>query len=441
MVRWGQRIASDDGSIPRAAPEGNGAESARMPRCRGAACRGAATAVCAILLVISACSSRRPKPAARPPVPVSVAIARRTAVPYTLTGNGLVTPMQLATVVPQVDGLITRVTFLEGDEVKQGRVLFQIEAHPYRAAYRQALATLARDRATAENAQRERQRYEALAAKEFVTKEQVDQTRATAEAARATVQGDEAAVASARFNLDKTTIRAPIGGRTGNLLVRRGNVVRAAQATPLVVINQIRPILVRFTAPGTDLPLIQRYAARGGLPVTAAPGAPPARSDSDTTARDDSVRAPTDVPDPATVQQLALAPPARGTLYFVDNAVDTSTGTIALKATFPNSSGTLWAGQFVLASLLLFVEQHALVVPSPAVRTGQRGTYVYLVDSIGKARQRSVVVERTTGDVAVIASGLADGDRVVTDGQSRLTPGAKVSIVGGPRGGGPRGGP
>ncbi|HEU4649116.1 MAG TPA: efflux RND transporter periplasmic adaptor subunit [Gemmatimonadales bacterium] len=395
--------------------------------------------LCAALAVLSACSNRNAKPAPRPPVAVSVATAHRTDVPYTVTSNGTVTPVQVATVVPQVDGLITKVAFREGDEVKQGQVLFQIEPHPYLDAYRQALATLNRDRANAANAEAERKRYDDLAAKGFVTNEQADQIRANAAAAEATVRADEAAVASAKFNLDKTTVRAPIGGRTGSLLVRAGNVVHAAQATPLVVINQIRPILVRFTVPGTELALIQHYGAKGGLAVTATPATPSSRNGADTLAGADPAKprhASVDSADAPTSQAIAAARPAQqGTLYFIDNAVDTTTGTITLKASFPNPTGTLWAGEFVLTSMLLFNEPKVLVVPAPAVQTGQRGSYVYVVDSTSTARQRPVAVERTAGDVAVIASGLTEGERVVTDGQSRLTPGAKVTIVGGPRAG------
>jgi multidrug efflux system membrane fusion protein len=432
MVRGGLRVAFDGDSPLGVAPKGFGAGSVRMPRC----CRAV---VSAILVVLSACTNRTPKPPPHPPVAVSVASAHRQDVSYTVASNGVVTPMQVATVVPQVDGLVMRVAFREGDEVKQGQELFQLEPHPYLEVYRQALAALGRDKANAANAEAERKRYDDLVAKGFVTNEQADQIRANAAAAEATVKADEATVRGAKFNLDKTTIRAPITGRTGNLLVRVGNVVHAAQATPLVVINQIRPILVRFTVPGTELPLIQEYAAKGGLPVTATLGTNPRTTGAYTaTAADSAQPAPTprDSGDAPNVQRLgATHPSQQGTLSFIDNAVDTTTGTLMLKATFPNPSGTLWAGQFVLASLHLFTERQALVVPAPAVRNGQRGTYVYVVDSAGTARQRNVTVERTAGDVAVIGSGLTEGERVVTDGQSRLTPGAKVTIVGGARAG------
>jgi multidrug efflux system membrane fusion protein len=411
MMRWKIHRPRHVGGIPAVVSRG-----------------GALLVACAALVVGSACS--RPQPTApHPPVPVTVTAVTRAAVPYTIAANGLVTPVQLANVTPQVDGLITRVSFREGEEVAAGQVLFQIEASPYRAAYQQAVATLARDRANAQNARREVARYETLANKDYVTQEQADQIRATANAADATVRADEAAVATASFNLGKTKIRAPIGGRTGDLLVRTGNVVHASQSTPLVVINQVRPILVRFSVPGTELPLIQRYASRGGLPVTATLGPPPSASGSDLSGGADSADSPPDSADVAAARQLPTSPPPTGTLFFIDNTVDTTTGTITLKASFPNRSGALWAGEFVSTSLRLFVEQNALVVPSQAVRTGQRGTYAYVVDSTGRARQRPVAVERTTAALAVIASGLHEGERVVTDGQSRLTPGAKVTTA------------
>ncbi len=378
-------------------------------------------------LVAVACSQQQKKQP-RPPVPVTVTAAQRTAVPYMVTANGLVTPIQTASVTPQVDGLMTRVAFREGDDVTRGQILFQIDPRPYRAAYEQALATLARDRATAANAEREVNRYDQLVQQDYVTKEQADQQRATAAAAMATVQGDEAAVATAKFNLDNTTIRAPISGRTGSLLVRVGNVVHASGGTPLVVINQIMPIFVRFAVPATQLPLIQRYGAGGGLSVTAVPGVDPTQNSSDTSADVGGGPSSTPASDSPAAQQLPAGVGVHGTLSFIDNAVDTATGTVVLKATFPNRDGRLWAGEFLATSLQLYVEQNALVVPTQAVTTGQRGAYVYVVGATGTAQQRPVLVERVAGNSAIIASGLNDGEQVVTDGQSRLTPGAKVAV-------------
>lgn len=430
-MRW---PSSQDRDVRHPAPACSGAVHVALGRRRrtsaDALIRVAAFVVCAGALAAAGCSKGRTPPQ-RGAVPVTVKQAVRTAVPYTIEANGLVMPTQLAQVAPQVDGIITRVDFREGDDVARGQALFQIEPSPYQAAYEQAEAALARDSATAENAQREVVRYDSLVKQDFVTHEQADQIRATAAAAVATVKADRATVSTAAFNLRNTTVRAPIDGRTGALLVREGNLVHAAQGTPLVIINRIKPILVRFAVPGTDLPLIQRYSTqKSPLAVTASPSTP---SSTDTTTPSGTPGDPSGSPayssDTISMRQMPSVPPALGSLFFIDNAVDTTTGTITLKASFPNTTGTLWAGEFVATSLKLFTEQDALVVPAQAVQTGQQGTYVYVIDSTGAARQRAVSVERVAGQVTVIASGLTAGERVVTDGQSRLTPGAKVSIL------------
>lgn len=403
--------------------------------------RPARAILCLIGLVSASCSKPQNRPQ-RPPVAVAVTSARRAPVPYNLDANGTVTPIQTAAVASQVDGIVTNVFFQEGQEVTRGQPLFQVDQRPYRNAYDVALATLARDSATWANAQKQVTRYSKLIEQRYVTKEEGDQLEATSASSEATVRADRAAVATARLNLDNTTIRAPISGKTGSLLVRIGNLVHANGATPLVTINQVRPIMVRFAVPASQLPLILQYGAHGGLPVTAIPGGAAASANtSDTT-----TGAPVDAPAQLTpaggsgagVHQSGDAAadpppgvmstaPAQGTLSFIDNAVDTTTGTVTLKATFANNDGSLWAGQFAATTLRLFVEQNALVVPTQAVVTGQKGTYVYVVDG-DTARQRPVSIERTAGGIAVIASGLTDGARVVTDGQSRLTPGARVLI-------------
>jgi multidrug efflux system membrane fusion protein len=401
------------------------------------------------------CSGKKEE-RSRPAVPVVVTAVKKMDVPYTIEANGVVTPFQAANVAAQVAGIVRRVAFQEGQDVARGQVLFEIDPRPYQAAYQQALATLARDRATAANAARDAERYASLAAQDYVTKEQADQMRATAEAQRATVAADEAAVANARFNLDNTTIRAPIAGRTGALLVREGNLVSANGNTPLVTINQISPILVRFAIPSTQLPLLQKYGNSGGLVVSATPNT------GTNTVVDTGANTPLGLsvgqgdPTPGgapvapsgpsggpTSQLASLSQPEHGSLFFIDNAVDTTTGTVQLKATFPNPNRRLWVGEFVATSLALFVEQNALVVPASAVVTGQQGQYVYVVTDSLTAQQRPVVVERTAGSLMVIASGLREGERVVTDGQSRLTPNAKVTIntpQGAPPGGQHRGG-
>jgi multidrug efflux system membrane fusion protein len=424
-----------------------------------------AAAGAALLLLAAAACSKKEDQRKRPPVPVSVTRVRKADVPYTIDANGTVTPMQASTVAAQVSGVVRRVAFREGQDVVQGQVLFEIDQRPYQAAYQQAVANLRRDRANAENASREQARYAALAQQGYVTREQADQQRAAAAATSATVAATQAAVDAAKFNLDNSVVRAPISGRTGALLVREGNVVNP-QGSQLVVINQVSPILVRFSIPATQLPLLQRYGSGGGLEVVATPnsgsgtmvdssassgiglsvgGDPGASRGGPPGSGGTGTGAPSM---PATSALSAVSQPEHGTLFFIDNAVDTTTGTVLLKASFPNPNKRLWAGEFVSTQLRLFVEQGAIVVPTQAVVTGQTGPYVYVISDSGTAQQRPVTVERTAGSLSVIAAGLREGEQVVTEGQSRLTPNAKVSIntpqgvpvggAGGRRGGGGR---
>jgi len=233
---------------------------------------------------------------------------------------------------------------------------------------------------------------------DYVTKQDYDAKRANAEALQAAVRADSAAVANAQLSLEYATIRALIAGRTGRLLVREGNLVRATASDTLVVINRIQPILVRFAVPELHLPDIQRYR-KNRLPVLVSP------SKEDTTV-------------------------SEGVLTFVDNSVDTTTGTVLLKAEFPNRDSALWPGEFLSVRLRLYVEQQALVVPGQAVMTGQQGTYVFVVNQDGTARSQPVTIERTAGAYAVIGQGVQAGDEVVTDGQVRLVPGAPVEVKG-----------
>jgi len=408
-------------------------------------------AAIAVMLLIPACAKKAVGPQ-RPAVPVTLTVARRQAVPYTIVASGIVAPSQTALVSAQVDGIITSVAFHEGQDVALGQPLFEIESRLYQAAYQQALAVLARDQATAENARLEAARYVLLAQNGYATPEQAEQEHATAAAAAAQALADSAAVATAKFNLDKTVIRAPIGGRTGGLLVHEGNLVHASGSTALVTITQLRPIDVRFAVPASALPLIQQYGARGGLRVVAseaqaapdssagsagaapasqappahapAPGSPGGRAPSG-----DGVHARHVAPAAAGARAPTAAPSDQmGTLTFIDNAVDTTTSTVMLKATFANPTRTLWPGQFVSVLLRLFTEDHALVLPTQAVLTGQQGSYIYVVDSTGAAQPRNVVVERTADTLAIIQSGVREGEKVVAAGQSRLTAGAKVSL-------------
>ena len=351
------------------------------------------TALLLPLLAVAACG----KPPAQhdETIPVRVALTTRISAPYTISANGVVEPLQTVSVEAQVGGILDSVNFHEGDEVRAGQVLFRLDARPFQAALRQAEAALARDAAQADNAHRDAERYRALVAKDYVTKSQADQADATARALSATLQADSAAVESARLNLAYTVIRAPIEGRTGSLLVRRGNLVKA-NADPLVVINQIHPILVRFPVTQQDFLALERRNASGAVPVRV-----------------------------ATADSLPLA--ESGTLTFIDNAVDSLTGTVTAKARFDNTARTLWPGEYVRATVQLGVQQDALVVPTAAVVSGQNGAYVFVIDQQKSAQVRPVAAGRAVGAYTVIDSGLVVGDRVVTDGQSRLVAGAKVN--------------
>jgi multidrug efflux system membrane fusion protein len=351
--------------------------------------------------VIGACS--KADPPRNPSVPVSVTTVQRATVPYVVSVNGVAEPMQTVEVEAQVNGILHAVTFSEGQGVQAGQVLFQLDSRPYVAALEQARAQLARDEAMAANARRDAARYAALVKEGYVTGSQADQAEATAASAAATVAADRAAVYRASIDVSNTTIRAPNTGRTGSLLVRRGNLVKANSEPPLVVINQIQPILVRFSVPQSQLPDIQRYY-RGGnsLQVRATPSE-------------------------------GSGVPLDGTLAFVDNNVDSTTGTVLLKARFANPDRTMWPGQYMNVALQLYVDPNALTVPGPAVMTGQQGTYVFTIDTAGTARQTPVQVARTVDSIAVIASGLREGERVIVDGQLRLVAGSKVSIKGAAR--------
>jgi membrane fusion protein, multidrug efflux system len=345
------------------------------------------------LLLLGACAEKKPPP--NPPVPVTVATAERRTMPFELPATGMVEPLQTVAVQAQVSGILQRVAFKEGDEVKQGQVLFELDARPNRAALEQASAILERDRAQAANAAQEAKRYESLAEKEYVTSQQYDQVRTNAAAAQATLAGSQAAVDQARLNLQYATIRAPISGRTGSLLLREGNLVRASSAEPLVKINRLRPILVRFAVPASNLPLIQAHIGK-----------------------DMVVRA----------EPSGGGDPSEGTLSFVDNAVDTTTGTILLKGRFPNDDGSLWPGGFVNVRLQLYVEPDALVIPAAAVVSGQQGSFVFVIQPDSSASTRAVTVSRTAGDFAIVTGEVQPGDRVVVDGQLRLRQGSKVQI-------------
>jgi multidrug efflux system membrane fusion protein len=297
-----------------------------------------------------------------------------------------------------VTGAVVGVRFREGQVVKEGELLFQIDPRPFQAALTQAQSTLARDQAQARNAQADVRRYASLVKKGYVTVQQYESAQATARALEATVRADQAAVQTARINLGYCTIRSPLTGRTGQLLVHEGNVVQASAQTPLVVIEQVQPIYVAFSVPEQLLSQLRQHGEPRPLRVTAAPPGGQA--------------------------------PHQGALSFVDNAVNTTTGTILLKATFPNDDQALWPGQFVNVVVTVAERPRAVVAPSAAVQQGQSGAYVFVVKQDGTVESRPVVVAAggANGHESVIEKGLSPGETVVTDGQLRLTPGARVAV-------------
>jgi multidrug efflux system membrane fusion protein len=300
------------------------------------------------------------------------------------------------TVRAQVTGELTAVKFQQGDDVEAGQELFTLDRRPLEAALLQAQANLQRDTAQAGNATAILERYETLVSRGILAREQRDTARSTLAALEATLAADRAAVENAQVQLQYATIRAPIRGRTGALMVTAGNLVRANDQTPLVTINQVSPIFVSFAFPEASLTALRRYMNRSALRVEARP-----------TGSED--------------------PPAVGHVTFVDNAVDQATGTIRVKATFPNETRGLWPGQFVNVVVRLATESASIVVPSVAVQTGPEGSYVYLVKPDDTVELRPVTVARVAGAETVIAEGLAAGDTVVTDGHLRLVPGGRVT--------------
>src|SRR6266571_4361907 len=434
-ARHGGRPGADVGPRPAACrhrPRGarrRGVERVRRnreagPRPEGQVTTGrvlsaaSAWALAAALLLTGCSDSAAGKPArnaAPPAVPVTAADAVEKTVPIQLSAVGIKS---------QVNGQIVQVHFKEGQDVRKDDLLFTIDPRPFEAALRQAeaalrqrqaevqqaIANLERDTAQLANARVQERRYKALVEKELVAREQYDQLQTNLAAMEATVQADRAAVENAkaseraaqanvdnaRLLLGYTEIRAPIDGRTGNLLVQNGNVIKANDDSPLVVINQVHPIYVSFSVPEQHLADIRKYRARGPLRVEA--------------------RLP---------RQLETI--ATGELTFVNNAVDQTTATIQLKATFSNTDNALWPGQF-LDVVLTFTSRTAIVVPSQAIQPGQQGPFVFVVKPDATVESRPVAPGTRLGAETIIEQGLRAGERVVTDGQLRLVPGAKVEI-------------
>jgi multidrug efflux system membrane fusion protein len=422
--------------------------------------RRPALALLLLALAFTGCSDRAngtpakgapPAKSAAPPVPVTAAAAAEKPVPLDVTAIGNVQALTTVGIKSQIAGQVMQVHFAEGRDVEQGQLLFTIDPRPFEAAVRQAeatvgrdmaqlrqaeatltqrraeiqqaLANLERDGAQLENARTQERRYRELVDKELIAREQYDNFRTQLSAMEATVAADRAAVENAkasalaaeagvenvraimradqavvdnaRLQLGYTTIRAPMAGRTGNLLVQAGNVVKANEGDPMVVIAQVHPIYVSFAVPEHQLAGIRRYRSREGLPVRATPP--------------------------------GAAGAATGRLTFVNNAVDATTGTIQLKATFPNDDNALWPGQYVDVVLTLTTEQ-AITVPAQAVQSGQQGVYVFVIKPDLSVEPRPVETGRRVGPDIIVTRGLTAGEQVVTDGHLRLVPGARVDV-------------
>ena len=331
-------------------------------------------------------------------VQVTVARVLQETVPVRIAAIGNVEAFSTVQVKARVDGQITEVSVREGAAVKKGDVLFRIDPRPFQAALRQAEANALRDTAARDHAQSQEKRYLELLEKNFISKDAYAQIRTNAATAEATAKASQAALENARLNLEYCTIHSPLEGYVGRVLLQAGNMVRANDVNPLLVINQVRPIYVNFAVPEQNLPEVRQFQARGPLTVEVAP------------------------PD-------AQQPRPSGRLIFIDNAVDPSTGTIRMRAQFDNADAALWPGQFVNVSVRLYEQADALVVPSTAVQTGPEGQYVYVVSPEMVADVRRIAVQRTDGERTIVAKGLAKDELIVVRGQLRLGPKTRVQLA------------
>lgn len=336
--------------------------------------------------------------AAPPEVPVTAGVVTARDVPQYLSAIGTVQAFNTVAVKSQVDGTIVKVAFNEGQEVHKGDLLFQIDPRPYEAALALALATKEKDQAQLATAQTDLVRYGRLVGPGFQTRQSFDDQRGLVAQLTAAIKGDEAQIDTARVNLGYTAIRSPIDGRLGARLVDIGNLVRSSDNTTLVMITQIRPIFVSFTVPQNNLDKIRQYQAKGPLDVIALAG------DNKT--------------------ELG-----RGQLTLIDNMIAQATGTIHLKATFPNAEERLWPGEFVNVRLILRVRKGMPTVPSQTVQEGPNGDYAYVIGKDDTVERRNVNVVAQQDGLAVIGKGLSPGEHVVVDGQYRLTDGARVRLL------------
>lgn len=335
-------------------------------------------------------------------IPVETALATRMNVPIYLQGLGTVQAFYTVKITPQVSGQLQKVGFVEGQMVNKGTLLAQIDPRTYQAALEQAVATKAKDAAQLANAERDLKRYRTLAPENLTSRQTLDTQQAQVAQIKAQLKADQAAIDSARTELDYTTIRSPIRGLTGIRMVDPGNIVHATDTTPIVVITQVQPISVIFTLPENDLYEINSAMAKGPVSVVALAA------------------------DASAGDKVMLD---RGTIDLIDNQIDQDTGTIRLKATFPNPHKTLWPGEFVTTRTLLKTEHDVLTIPSTALQRGPDGTFTYVVQPDDTVKAQPITVSDENGDTVVVNSGLASGARVVTSNQFRLQPGSRIEVI------------
>lgn len=353
--------------------------------------------------LLGSCSRQSPgeeraKPGAGKPVPVTVATVVRKSLPVELRTFGTVEPSAIVAIRAELGEILETVHIRKGQKLNKGDLLFTIDPRPFRAVLEQAKANLARDMAQAANAKREAERELSLLKKSLSSEQDYEKAKTTAEAMEAVVSADRAAVNAAELQVEHCFIRSPVDGVAGNVLVDQGNLLKITDMV-LVIINRIRPVEVSFSIPQADLPAVRRYMADANLPVQAVIP----REEND---------------------------PEKGDLTFVDNAVDKTTGTIQLRGTFANLRERLWPGQYVQVTLKLTTQNDAITAPTRAVQTGRDGKYVFVIKPDGTAEFRPIVPGRTAGLETVVAKGLLEGERVVTDGHLRLVNGARVEVQG-----------
>lgn len=353
----------------------------------------------AAFALVAACS-REHAPPKDAPAPVTVAQAVARDMPVLATAPGNVEAINSVAVKSLVDGQLLESRVKDGADVAAGDLLFRIDPRPAQAALQQALAALAKDQSALVQARSQVERYTDIAKKGYLSADQMEQYRTNLDAARASVKVDEANVAAARVELSYTEIRAPIAGRLGRILIQPGNVVKANDTNALVTINQIEPIYVSFALPAAQLGRIQRAQQVAPLHLRA--------------------------------KVIGVDQPVEGTVAFIDNAVDTATGTIRLRGEFGNRAHMLWPGQLVSVSLTLGHDANAVVVPAQAVQNGPEGAYVFVVRADRTAEQRVVAIDRVVAGEAVVADGLAVGETIVVDGQSRVEQGTPLQVADAP---------